>query len=155
MKSACLTILCIFGSLSGRDVTYAQARQEPGRSIGTITTQGDLIVMTLNEGVFGKANLFDLTRRTLRFTPEGTGYRAAAGRGIGGPDAVRRARRRPGAGRGDRGPGRPAARTIPAAAGPDIRTDLLRRRGAGRGPDRSAVPARVTALPAVPPDPAV
>ena len=76
MKSACLTILCIFGSLSGRDVTYAQARQEPGRSIGTITTQGDLIVMTLNEGVFGKANMFDLTRRTLRFTPEGAGYRA-------------------------------------------------------------------------------
>src|SRR6185436_15777574 len=76
MKSACLTILCIFGSLSGRDATYAQARQEPGRSIGTITTQGDLIVMTLNEGVFGKANMFDLARRTLRFTPDGAGYRA-------------------------------------------------------------------------------
>src|SRR6476659_1353830 len=76
MKSACLTILCIFGSLSGSDVTYAQARQEPGRSIGTITTQGELIVMTLNEGVFGKANMFDLNRRTLRFTPEGSGYRA-------------------------------------------------------------------------------
>ena len=55
---------------------YAQNRQDPGRSIGTITTQGDLIVMTLNEGVFGKANMFDLTRRTLRFTPDGAGYRA-------------------------------------------------------------------------------
>jgi hypothetical protein len=75
-KSACLTILCIFGSLSGCDATYAQARQDPGRSIGAITTQGDLIVMTLNEGVFGKANMFDLTRRTLRFTPEGASYRA-------------------------------------------------------------------------------
>ncbi len=31
--------------------------------------------MTLNEGVLGKANLFDLTHRTLRFTPDGVGYR--------------------------------------------------------------------------------
>lgn len=76
LNSACLTILCIFGSLSHCNVTYAQARQEPGRSIGTITTQGDLIVMTLNDGVFGKANIFDLARHTLRFTPEGAGYRA-------------------------------------------------------------------------------
>ena len=53
----------------------AQFRQEPGRSIGTITTQGNLIVMTLNEGVLGKANLFDLAHRTLRFTPDGGGYR--------------------------------------------------------------------------------
>ena len=43
---------------------------EPGRSIGTISTQGDLIVMTLNEDALGKANLFDLVRRTLRFTPQ-------------------------------------------------------------------------------------
>lgn len=56
--------------------TYAQARQDPGRSIGTVTTQGNLIVMTLNEGALGRANLFDLARRTLRFTPEGAGYRA-------------------------------------------------------------------------------
>ena len=32
--------------------------------------------MTLDEGVLGKANLFDLTHRTLRFTPEGGRYRA-------------------------------------------------------------------------------
>jgi hypothetical protein len=56
-------------------VGRAQFRQEPGRSIGTITTQGNLIVMTLNEGVLGKANLFDLAHRTLRFTPDGVGYR--------------------------------------------------------------------------------
>src|SRR5262245_58734769 len=56
--------------------TYGQGRQEPGRSIGTVTTQGSLIVMTLNEGALGHANLFDLSRRTLRFTPDGTGYRA-------------------------------------------------------------------------------
>jgi hypothetical protein len=42
---------------------HAQSRQEPGRSIGTITTQGNLIVITLNEGALGKANRFDLARR--------------------------------------------------------------------------------------------
>jgi hypothetical protein len=35
--------------------------------------------MTLNEGALGKANLFDLVHRTLRFTPEGTGYHVANG----------------------------------------------------------------------------
>ena len=55
---------------------WTQGRQEPGRSIGAIKTQGDLIVMTLNEGALGKANLFDLVGHTLRFTPEGAGYRA-------------------------------------------------------------------------------
>src|SRR5215475_1530758 len=57
-------------------VAQSQGRQEPGRSIGAIRTQGNLIVMTLDEGALGKANLFDLVGRTLRFTPEGTGYRA-------------------------------------------------------------------------------
>src|SRR5438876_9796068 len=69
-------VLCLFGILSRGNVTYSQGRQEPGRSIGKITTQGDLIVMTLNDGMFGKANMFDLARHTLRFTPEGAGYRA-------------------------------------------------------------------------------
>ena len=31
--------------------------------------------MELNEGALGSANLFDLDRRTLRFTPDGAGYR--------------------------------------------------------------------------------
>src|SRR5579871_1858591 len=53
----------------------AQGRQEPGRSIGAISTRGNLIVMTLDEGVLGKANLFDLAHHTLRFTPEGSQYR--------------------------------------------------------------------------------
>src|SRR5256886_13059265 len=75
LRSAWLIVfLCVFGVLSRE--AYSQARQEPGRTIGTITTQGDLIVMTLNEGVFGKSNMFDLARRTLRFTPDGSGYRA-------------------------------------------------------------------------------
>ncbi len=57
-------------------VVHAQGRQEPGHSIGKISTQGDLIIMTLDEGVLGKANLFNLAHHTLRFTPDGSGYRA-------------------------------------------------------------------------------
>src|SRR5512138_1308195 len=68
-------VVYVFGVLSDSEVAHGQGRQEPGRSIGTVSTQGNLIVMTLNEGVFGKANLFDLARRTLRFTPDGNGYR--------------------------------------------------------------------------------
>ncbi len=63
-----LTMLCpVLGQ--------AQYRQEPGHSLGTVTRQGNLIVMTLDEGVLGKANLFDLAHHTLRFTPVGSGYR--------------------------------------------------------------------------------
>ena len=69
-------VLCVFVILWPGTLAHGQPRQEPGRSIGTVTTQGDLIVMTLNEGVFGKANMFDLAGRTLRFTPDGAGYRA-------------------------------------------------------------------------------
>src|SRR5579864_80850 len=64
-----------FGALS-QCSAHAQPRQEPGHSIGTVTTQGDLIVITLDQGALGKANLFDLVRHTLRFTPEAGGYRA-------------------------------------------------------------------------------
>lgn len=53
----------------------AQYLREPGHSIGSITTQGKLIVLTLDEGVLGKANLFNLGHRTLRFTPDGSRYR--------------------------------------------------------------------------------
>src|SRR6266511_3750456 len=59
-------------------VAQAQFRQEPGKSIGTVTTEGDLIVLTLNEGALGSPNLFDLGHRTLRFTPGASGYRVAA-----------------------------------------------------------------------------
>src|SRR5262249_23078540 len=78
LKSAfpILLIMMVIASLSPRNLTYPQGRQEPGHSIGTVTTQGNLIVMTLNEGALGHANLFDLPRRTLRFAPDGNGYRA-------------------------------------------------------------------------------
>jgi hypothetical protein len=55
---------------------YAQGRQEPGKSIGKISVQGNLIVMTLDEGVLGKPRQFDLGHRTLRFTPDGPQYHA-------------------------------------------------------------------------------
>src|SRR5215475_6581164 len=69
-------LLYFCGVLSQPPIAQTQGRQEPGRSIGAIRTQENLIVMTLDEGALGKANLFDLVGRTLRFTPEGTGYRA-------------------------------------------------------------------------------
>jgi hypothetical protein len=56
-------------------IARAQFRQEPGRSIGTVATRGNLIVLTLDEGALGTANPFDLAHRTLRFTPEGDKYR--------------------------------------------------------------------------------
>src|SRR5262249_36860547 len=52
-----------------------QNRQAPGTSIGTISTQGNLIVFTLNEDALGRTNLFDLTKQTLRFKPDHGGYR--------------------------------------------------------------------------------
>src|SRR5262249_17824425 len=57
----------------------AQQDNEPGRSIGKVSTKGDLIVMELDDGVLGKANEFDLTGHTLRFTPEGSRYRVESG----------------------------------------------------------------------------
>jgi len=56
-------------------LSYAEQDNEPGRSIGKVSTQGDLIVIELDDAALGKPNLFDLTGRTLRFTPEGSQYR--------------------------------------------------------------------------------
>lgn len=56
-------------------VSYSQQDAEPGHSIGKVSINGNLIVMELDNGALGKANLFDLGGRTLRFTPEGIGYR--------------------------------------------------------------------------------
>jgi hypothetical protein len=59
----------------GPFTAQSQNRQEPGHSIGTVTTQGNLIILTLDENVLGKANPFNLAHHTLRFTPEGSRYR--------------------------------------------------------------------------------
>jgi hypothetical protein len=56
-------------------VAAAQDRQAPGKSIGSVSTQGNLVVLTLDEGALGQPNLFDLARHTLRFTPDAAGYR--------------------------------------------------------------------------------
>src|SRR5262245_45670513 len=63
------------GALSPAPV-MAQGAQAQGKSIGTITTRDNLIVFELNDGALGRANLFDLEKRTIRFTPgPGGGYR--------------------------------------------------------------------------------
>jgi len=53
----------------------AQFRQEPGKPIGKASVLGSAIVLELDEKVLGEANLFDLDRHTLRFTPAGSEYR--------------------------------------------------------------------------------
>jgi len=63
-------------ALACGSLALGQGRQEPGKSIGSIAVRGNLIVMTLDEGVLGKASLFDLVHHTFRFTPEGSQYRA-------------------------------------------------------------------------------
>lgn len=62
-------------ALLSSTAAHAQFDREPGKSIGTVTTHGKLIVLTLNEDALGPKNLFDLDHRTLRFTPAGGGYR--------------------------------------------------------------------------------
>jgi hypothetical protein len=57
------------------DAARAQVSSEPGRSIGKVSVHGKVIIVELNEGALGKANLFNLTGRTLRFTPQGSGYK--------------------------------------------------------------------------------
>ena len=53
----------------------AQGRMTPGKSIGAVTTHGNLIILTLNDDALGKPHLFDLAHHTVRFTPEGARYR--------------------------------------------------------------------------------
>ncbi len=61
-------------------LSYARQDDGSGHSIGKVSTKGGLIVMELDEGALGKANLFDLTGRTLRFTPENSRYRVESER---------------------------------------------------------------------------
>jgi hypothetical protein len=69
-------ILC--GLLLHSNLAHAQV-DAPGQPIGKISTNGELIVMELKDGVLGKANLFDLVGHTLRFSPEGWRYRVENG----------------------------------------------------------------------------
>jgi hypothetical protein len=53
---------------------YGQ-QETAGRSIGRVSTNGDLIVIELDSAALGQPNLFDLVGRTLRFSPAGFRYR--------------------------------------------------------------------------------
>lgn len=72
-------ILLSCGLLLVASFSHAQQDNKPGHSIGKVSTRGDLIVIELGDGALGKANLFDLTGRTLRFTPDGSAYRVRTG----------------------------------------------------------------------------
>jgi hypothetical protein len=72
-------VLVVCGLLLSLSVSDAQAENEPRRSIGKVSTRGDLIVLELEDGALGKANLFNLVGRTLRFAPEGSRYRVENG----------------------------------------------------------------------------
>jgi hypothetical protein len=53
----------------------AQEREAPGKVIGKVSVVGNLVLMELDEGALGKENLFDIGKRSLRFTPSKDGYR--------------------------------------------------------------------------------
>jgi hypothetical protein len=62
------------------NVSLSDAQEnDRGHSIGEVSISGDLIVVELGDGALGKANLFDLVGRTLRFAPEGSRYRMETG----------------------------------------------------------------------------
>jgi hypothetical protein len=55
--------------------SLALAQRQPGHPIGKVTTIGNLIHLELDKGAVASERLFDLDHRTLRFTPDGVGYR--------------------------------------------------------------------------------
>ncbi len=73
LARSALVILC--GLFLIPSLSRAQDENEPGHAIGKVSTKGDLIVMELDASGLGKTDLFDLTGRTLRFTPDGSRYR--------------------------------------------------------------------------------
>jgi len=77
LRRSAVSVSC--GLLLIVSFSHAQQDNKPGRSIGKVSTQGDLIVMELDDSALGEANLFDLTGKTLRFTPDGSGYHVASG----------------------------------------------------------------------------
>ncbi len=53
----------------------AQSGPPQGHPIGSVKTDGNLIVLQLDSGAVAPADLFDLAHTTLRFTPDSSGYR--------------------------------------------------------------------------------
>lgn len=73
-------ILCgLLLQLGTSPVPPVRAEEERGRSIGRVSTAGELIVVELDQDALGAPNLFDLAGRTLRFTPRREGYRVESG----------------------------------------------------------------------------
>jgi hypothetical protein len=68
-----IVLLC--GLVLNPGSSYAGQQKTPGRSIGQVSTNGDLIVIELDRAALGQPNLFDLVGRTLRFSPAGSRYR--------------------------------------------------------------------------------
>jgi hypothetical protein len=71
--------LCVLSLFAVISFAQEDERVEQGQSIGKVSTQGNLVIMELNDGVLGKTNLFDLTGRTLHFTVDKSGYRVESG----------------------------------------------------------------------------
>jgi hypothetical protein len=67
-----LGLACVLLAIGG---TAGAQDTAPGRSLGKVTVRGKLVVVELKAGALGKANLFDLTGRTLRFVRDGARYR--------------------------------------------------------------------------------
>jgi len=67
-------VLILCALLVNPGPSNAREENEPGHSIGKVSINGDLIVVELGDGALGKANLFDLSGRTLRFAPEGSRF---------------------------------------------------------------------------------
>ena len=61
----------------GIDYPLSRALQAQGGQpdVGTVSTVGDLIILELDPEDLIPGNLFDLEGNTIRFTPDGTGYR--------------------------------------------------------------------------------
>ena len=79
MKKSCLfhvfAVFLVAGAICIMSSSLrAQGREEQGKSVGKVSTIGDLILLELDEGAVGKQDLFDLNRRTVRFTPSAAGY---------------------------------------------------------------------------------
>ena len=90
MKMFRLMVLCAAIALGALTTPAAQQRvnehsnterggvdvkQVPGKKIGTVTTRGNIVHLELDADVITQ-NLFDLDKRTLRFTPAVGGFRA-------------------------------------------------------------------------------
>src|SRR5690348_3874165 len=66
--------LAALAAFVARPTTLAAQRQ-PGHPIGKVSVIGNLIHLELDSGAIAPARLFDLDHRTLRFTPDHSGYR--------------------------------------------------------------------------------